>query len=290
MRRRGLCHAMRMPRAGRYEAAQAMPRTLGRSAFRKGRGRARGGRGLVGPVRFALFQKGGDAFIRVAPEHIFHHRGPGADIGLIQWQAELIVKGALADMDGGGEFGGEGFGELAGLVLQRVGGSHAVDEAHLAGAGGGEEFAGGQHLEGHGRGDLSGEGDHGGGAEQADIDAVHAEAGILGRDDQIAGGGKLAASGSGDAVDLRDDRLRQGGDALHQGGAAGEEICKSGGTFVGLGAGGLHFLEIMARAKGTASAAQDDDADGAVGGEAVKFGSERCDHGIGQRIERGRAV
>ena len=245
---------------------------------------------LLCPIRFALFEKGGDAFVCVAPEHVFDHHGAGMGVGLIKGQAELVVKGAFADMDGCGEFGGEGLGKALGFIPQLVRRGNAVDKSHIAGAGGGKEFACCQHLERHSRGNLAGESDHWGGAEQANIHAVDAKARIFGRYDHVARGGELAAGGGGDAVDLRDHRLGQGGDALHQGGATGEKIGEGGGAFVGKGAGGLHFAQVVARAESATCAAQDDHADGPICGEAVQFGRKRGDHGIGQGVERGGPI
>ena len=54
------------------------------------------------PVGFALCKKGGDAFFGVAPQHVFGHDGGGLGIGGLQRQADLILKGAFADLDGGG--------------------------------------------------------------------------------------------------------------------------------------------------------------------------------------------
>ena len=61
--------------------------------------------------------------------------------------------------------------------------------------------------------------DAGGGAEQANLHAGGGEGGGLGGDGQVAGGDELAAGGGGQALNLRDDRLGQQTDGLHDLGA-----------------------------------------------------------------------
>ncbi len=112
-----------------------------------------------------------------------------------------------------------------------------------------DELARSQHLERDLAGDVAREGDHRRRTEKADIHAIYAEPRAFGRDRHVAGGDKLAASGGGDAVDLGDDGLGQGGDHLHDLGAAGEEIGEIGAALVlGLTAR-LHLLQIVARAE-----------------------------------------
>jgi hypothetical protein len=66
--------------------------------------------------------------------------------------------------------------------------------------GAGQEFTGRQKLEGLTRSDAAREGHGGGGAEEPKIDPVDAKAGVLGRDDQVAGAGKLAAGSGGNPL------------------------------------------------------------------------------------------
>jgi hypothetical protein len=68
----------------------------------------------------------------------------------------------------------------AGLLLQRLGRGEAVHQTQLARALGVDELAGGQHLERRLARHVAGQRHHGRRAEEADIDPVHAEAGIAG--------------------------------------------------------------------------------------------------------------
>jgi hypothetical protein len=137
------------------------------------------------------------------------------------------------------------------------------------------------------RGEAAGERDGGGGAEQAEIDAVDAEAGGFAGHDQVAGAGKLAACGGGDALDLGDDGLGQGGDRLHHAGAAVEEGLESGALPPsGAVRKPLHLFQVVAGGEGLALGGEDHHADAVVGGEAVKLSSKRGEHRGGKRVQR----
>ena len=71
---------------------------------------------------------------------------------------------------------------------------------------------------------------------------------------QIAGGDQLAPRRRRHALDGRDDRLGQGGDLLHEGGAAAHGLLEEGAALVGRGAGFGDLAQVMARAEGRAFA------------------------------------
>ena len=132
------------------------------------------------------------------------------------------------------------------------------------GARGGQEITGRQKLEGLGRGDAARQGHGRGGTEETKVDPVDAEAGVLGRDDEVAGTGKLATGGGRDALHRGDDGLGQGGQRLHHAGAEVEEAGNLGLAAIGRGAGGLDLFQVMAGREGAPLGPQDHDADGAV--------------------------
>ena len=161
-----------------------------------------------------------------------------------------------------------------------------VDQAQFHGALCQDEAARGQHLEGLLARDVAAEGHHGGRTEQTDVDAVHAEARVIGGHGHVAAGHQLASRRRGNAVHFGNHRLRQARDHLHDGGAAIEEIAQRGGPLVGRIALGLHFLEVMPGTKRLTSAAQDHDFLGVVVHQAGEFRVQPRQHGIRQCIER----
>jgi len=131
-------------------------------------------------------------------------------------------------------------------------GGGLVDQAQRLRLGGIDETTSGEHFKGRFAWDRAGEGDHGRGAEQADVHPVDAEFRSIRSDGHIAGGHKLAARSGGNAMDLRDNRLRQGLDPVHQRRTAGEERVEGGrAAIIGLSRG-LHFFEVVTRAEGLA--------------------------------------
>ena len=97
---------------------------------------------------------------------------------------------------------------------------------------------------------------------------------------EVAGGDELAARRGRDAVDLGDDRLGQGGDHLHDLGAAGEEIGEIGAAPVGGGAAGLHLLQVVTGAEGAPRPPQDHDAGIAVFREPGERRLQRGGHRV----------
>ena len=240
------------------------------------------------PIRFALFDKGGDAFRRVGQGQIFHHHRAGVHIGLFQGHLALRKKPGLAHAHYSGAFGGDGLGQCHGFLGQRIGCADAVDKPKRLRAVCINEFARGQHFERGLARDIAGQRDHGGGTEQADVHAVHAKPCARGGNGKITGGHQLAPGGGGDTVHLGNHGLGQGGDGQHQPRAAIKQIGKGRGTPILCGAGGLNFTQVMARAKGFASTGQDDHADGGIGGDGGKFSRQPVQHGEGQGVQFGR--
>jgi hypothetical protein len=88
-------------------------------------------------------------------------------------------------------------------------------------------------------------------AEPPALAAGSGEARLLGRDREIAGGYELATGGSGKALHLRYDRLRQVPNCQHQLGAGGEQPAHTGEVAVD------HIGEIMPRAEDRTVRSQD---------------------------------
>jgi len=153
------------------------------------------------------------------------------------------------------------------------------------GAGGGKEVTGGQQLERRAGGEAAGQCDSGGGAEEAKVDAVHAEAGGLRGHDQVTGAGKLAACSGGHTLHPGDDRLGQGGDLLHDGGAAVEQGLELRAACVMGGPVGLHFLQVVPGGEGLTLGGKDDDANAVVEGEVGEAVLQRHKHGGGERVQ-----
>jgi hypothetical protein len=249
-----------------------------------------GAEGLLVPLGGAFFDKGADAFLGVAVHHVFDHDLPGIGVGVVDGHFGLRVEGGFADFDGRAQFGRDGLCEVTGFAGQLVGWRGAVDQASGFGLIGGHEPARGQQFKGFLAADIAAECDHGGGAEQADIYAVHAEPRIVGGNGQIAGRDQLATRGGGDAVDLGDDGLGQGPDGGHDPCAGVEQPMEIGfATVGGLSALG-HFLEVVTGAECFAIGAQDHRADRGVGGQSGALAFKRGEHGFGQGIQCGGVV
>src|SRR4051812_47086148 len=93
--------------------------------------------------------------------------------------------------------------------------------------------------------------DHWRRAEQPDLHARGSEARLFGRDCQIACGHQLTACGGGNAVNLGDHWLRNGGNGLHKLAAHRKLV------LVELGRLADHFAQIVPGAEGWAIAADD---------------------------------
>ena len=154
-------------------ASRVVPRDAG-PLIRFG---ARAGLQLSLPIGFAFVQKRGDAFVGIAPQHVFNHHGGGVIIGLIHGEVDLVIERAFADFDGSAKFGGKGFGEGLGFLCKRFMWHVGIDQAKFNRAGSVDEIASGQHFKGGFAGNVAGQGDHGGGTEQADVHTVDAEFG-----------------------------------------------------------------------------------------------------------------
>ena len=129
-----------------------------------------------------------------------------------------------------------------------------VHKAKSFGLVGRNELAGGEHLEGFLARDIAAQGDHWGRAEEADIHTVDAKLCALGGDGHVAGRDELTACGGRDAVDLCDDRLRDGLNGHHHLGAAVEKVFKiSLSAIFGLSTSG-HLFEVVAGAEDLAFA------------------------------------
>ncbi len=99
-----------------------------------------------------------------------------------------------------------------------------------------------------------------------------------------------AAGGGGDAVDLGDDRLGQGGQRLHQRAAAGEEVEEIGGALIRRVARGLHFLEVMPGAEGFARPGEHHRFDTLIRRDGRQFRLQRRQHVFRQGVEGARVV
>ena len=99
-----------------------------------------------------------------------------------------------------------------------------VDQAPLDGGESVDHVAGHQHLQSALAADRAAQGDHRRGAEQADLYSRRGKRRLVGGDGEIARGHQLAARRGGNALHLRDHRLRNGLDARHQLGADVEDL------------------------------------------------------------------
>src|SRR5829696_1778455 len=205
------------------------------------------------PLRPALLQEGADALLGVGEGGVEGHDLLSVGVGLLGGHLELSVEGLLADSDD--ERAGFDYllRERAGLSLKLVGRDHLVDETFGQGFFGGDELAGEEHLHRLFLAHRAAQGDHRGRAEEAYLHAGGGEARFFCGDDEVAGGGELAAGGGSDAMYLGYHGLGNRLDGLHQLAADVEEVA------VEIGVASYHLREVMASAKGGAVGAKDHD-------------------------------
>ncbi len=246
-------------------------------------------RRVSGPVGGTFFQEGRDALVCLRVQHVLHDDVASEGVGLLGGHLRLGVERRFAVAHGGGEFCRDGVCECLGVGGKVVSGCGFGDEAEGLGLVGCDEAACGEHLEGRLARDGPRERNHRRRAEQADVDPVDPEFCVCRCHRHVAGGHKLAACCSGDAVHLRDNRLGQGLDTVHEGRTAVEEVLERGRSAVFGLPFALHFLKVVACAEGFAFAREDNRPDGVVICDCVESRVKRCDHGVAEGIQpRGR--
>ena len=130
-------------------------------------------------------------------------------VGVVLVEVDLVVERLLADPDGQRARARDRLDELATSSSSSAGRHDAVDRPQSPPC----AASIGQPVSSISRARLRPiareSGDHRRRAEEADLHARRGERRVLGRDGEVAGGHELAARRRGDAVHLRDHRLRQ---------------------------------------------------------------------------------
>ena len=160
---------------------------------------------------------------RVVGHRVHRHDRHRDVVGLALVDVDLRVEGLLADGDRERTRVRDREREVVDRILQHLRGDDSVHEAPLERRLGADQLARQQHLERALATHRAGDGHHRRRAEQPDLDARSAEASTLLGNREVARRDELAPGRRGDAVHLRDDRLRDRADRAHQQGAAVEQ-------------------------------------------------------------------
>src|SRR5215208_7050975 len=205
------------------------------------------------PLRLALFEEGAHAFLGVGEGGVEGHDLLGVGVRLLDGHLDLAIEGLLTDAHDERAGLGDLVRQLLGLRVELLRRDNFVHQPLGEGLLGGDEVAGEEHLHRLFLSYRAAQGHHRGGAEQPDLDPGGREAGSLRGDNEVTGGGELAARSGGRSMYLGDDRL---GDRLHR---LHELAADVENVTVGVGVAPDHLREVVTRAERRTVAAEDDD-------------------------------
>ena len=253
---------------------------------------------LPGPGRLPFLEERRHPLLCVAGHGVLGHRlrHPAVGVGLVE--VDLLVEGVLADGQRERTGGSNLPRELERPCVELGRRDHLVDKAPIGGGGGVDRLPREQHVERPLAPDRAGHGHHRRRAEESDLDAGRREGGGLRGQREVAGRDQLTAGGGGDALDGRDDGLRDTLDGLHQLRAGGED------PLLVLERATDQLAEVVSGAESPAFSPQDEGSNlgarallpqgaGDLGHQGHRqrvatLGAVERDHDGGQRVHRGQ--
>src|SRR5262245_26030119 len=239
---------------------------------------------LILELRLALLQEGAHAFLGIAVGEyllaqlllVLHHAVPGVP--------QVVGDGLARGQDGVGRGGGDALGDGPGHRHQLGPLHHLADEVHGMGLVRTEVLSQQEDVEGLVAADEAGEAGeaHAPARHDAEIGVAGAEHGVVGGNAVVAGPGDGGAAADAVAVDGRNDRAREGLDALQGAAAVLAE---------GLAVGGVLELGLLAQVgagaeRPLAGAGEDHAAHLAVGLKPIEGGVQGVEGARRYRVHR----